>query len=34
MIFPIASLLIQAEWIWIFETCFVVNTNFYVFKCQ
>ena len=34
MIFPSVSLLIQAEWIQFFETYFVVNTNFYVFKSQ
>ena len=34
MIFPIVSLLIHALWIELYETCFVVNTNFYVFKCQ
>jgi len=33
MIFPIVRRL-HAEWMWFFETCFVVNTSFYVFKCQ
>jgi len=31
MIFPIVSQLIHAAWIWFYETCFVVNTNIYVF---
>jgi len=34
MIFSIVSLLIHAAWIEFFETCFVVNTNFYVLKCR
>jgi len=34
MIFPIVSLLTHAAWISFIETCFVVNTNFYVFECQ
>jgi len=34
MIFPIVSLLLHAAWIYFFETCFVVNTNFCVFKCR
>jgi len=34
MIFPTANLLAHAAWIEFFETCFVVNTNFYAFKCQ
>jgi len=32
MIFSIVSLLIHAAWIEFFETCFVVNTNFYVLR--
>jgi len=34
MIFPMVRRLIHAEWMWFFEICFVVNTSFYVFKCQ
>jgi len=34
MIFPIVMLLTHAAWIKFFETCFFVNTSFYVFKCQ
>jgi len=34
MTFSLVSLLIHAVWIQFFEACFVVNTNFYVFKYQ
>ena len=34
MIIPIVSLLIHDAYIYFYEPCFVLNTNFYVFKCQ
>jgi len=34
MFFHIVSLLTHAAWIEFYETCFIVNTNFYVFTCQ
>jgi len=34
MIFPIVWLLTHAAYMWLFWTCYSVNSSFYVFKCQ